>query len=398
MRIKKLAKNLKCFIAKYKLWFVGVIIFLLASYPFIFPFINKIFKLNCGELYTFGLPLEDFLTPWIALWGITCTIFTIIQLDRRISKSDKQFCDSRFSTSVSLLGNENESVRIGGIYNLHFLASEYPDEYLNIVCEIFCAYIRNTTREIKCEKRTSDEIQIIIDLLFKRDCNGKLIFESCKKDLSGSCLHKINANNEADCRNQYILTNVDFSEAVLNEVFFDKAIFTNVCFINAKLNSVNFCEAKLNNVNFEKATLDETCFLSTISNDIKFYYAKLRDCTFREISTKSILSYINFDGATLDKVIFNKAKLSHVAYNGAILNDVDFTSTNLDDIEFYEIKFSDGYFGGAILNNVDFSKSKLHRISFPSAKLNEVKFLKTVLENYSNEEIIKRSLELTSEE
>ena len=84
----------------------------------------------------------------------------------------KQLGDTRFSSGVELLGNPNESARIGGAYYLFFLAREFPDEYLNPVCEILCSHIRTITCSEEYQKKyeniPSNEIQTIIDLLFKK--------------------------------------------------------------------------------------------------------------------------------------------------------------------------------------------------------------------------------------
>ena len=82
---KKNNKNeLKGFLSKYKWWIISPCILLIITYPFIFLLINKISGLNLGEIYTFGLSLKDFMTPWIAFWGIIGAVLGIVQTQRRI--------------------------------------------------------------------------------------------------------------------------------------------------------------------------------------------------------------------------------------------------------------------------------------------------------------------------
>ena len=308
-------KKLKDFLSKYKWWILGGIVFLLMPYPFTLLGINRLTGFSIGELYTFGVPLKDFLTPWVAFWGIFGAAFGIYQMQKRISiqegqldeqrnqfqtqieVQEKQLRDNRFSSGVELLGNDNESTRIGGAYSLYFLARD-NSEYAEAVCEIFCAYIRTKTSDKKYQKeyieQPSNEIHTILGLLFERGEKDDLIFYNYYKDLyriflCGFDFFDTNLNNvsffEARLRDMYFkrseLDDVRFDKARLKDIYFEDDLYGNnkligVGFKNAILNNVKFAKAILMDVDFSDAILDK--------ETVKFDETKLADCDFDEIT------------------------------------------------------------------------------------------------------------------
>jgi len=404
-------RNVKTFLGKYKWWIAGFVFL----YPFYCPLINKIAGLNLGELYTFNLPQTEFMTVWFALGGIFGVVYNIIltqkritiqenqqyeqklQFTKQIEKQDnqieiqqknfdaqikkqddqiqiqqKQLRDTRFSSGVELLGNQHESARIGGAYNLYFLANEHRDEYLEPVCEILCAHIRSITSDKEYQKKyqekTSNEIQTILHLLFKKDKFDYLLFNDCPKNLSGTFLCKTDFTSAQ-------LSNVDFCYAKLSNVEFYNANLSNVDFMYAELNSVEFRNAKLNKVEFHKAKL----------NGVGFSFPEIGMGRNRYYS--ATLNDVDFSGAELDKVKFHDAKLNKVEFHSAKLNEVEFSLFELGGKRYLSAKLSDVKFFHAELNKVKFGKTELSDIDFWGAKLNEVDFQGTILENCSYEEI-----------
>ena len=155
-------------------------------------------------------------------------------MKNKIKVIQKQLLHSRFSSGVELLGNPNESARIGGAYNLYFLASENP-EYVATVCEILCTHIRSITSEKEYQAKhdtiSSNEIQTVINLLFKKEYN--LIFDKCGKNLRRVFLYGIDFSGTT-------LKHVDFTSATLRQARF---------FVDATLSDVSF-----NNATFENLT------------------------------------------------------------------------------------------------------------------------------------------------
>jgi len=192
---------------------------------------------------------------------------------------EKQLRETRFSSGVGLLGNTNESARIGGAYNLYFLASEFRDEYLEPVCKILCAHIRTITNEKGYEEKNfskpSNEVQTIIDILLQKDQKDSLIFNECRKDLKWAFLNGVDF--------QYMtINNVDFTDATIRSVDFRFATLNDIVFVRAKLDeNTTFLEASLKNVKFDHAEFNNASFSrAKLEDDVTFQSSRFRDIKF----------------------------------------------------------------------------------------------------------------------
>ncbi len=198
-----------------------------------------------------GLERKDAITSCIALSGVVAVVVGIFQTQRRITKQEKQFReqtelqqkqqrDARFASGVELLGNPHESTRIGGAYNLYFLARDYP-EYITPVCEILCAHLRTIASKRKFqteedrEKYPHNEIQTIINLLFRKFEKTDSIFVNEMKDINSIFLRSINFSGTRDI------------ELVVDNVYFD---YTELLLVH--FHGVKFGRA----VSFRKSEID----------------------------------------------------------------------------------------------------------------------------------------------
>ena len=289
-----------------------VILLVLVFVPFIHLFFQKIINLT-EEHYEpkiLNLKFKDFIAPWIALgafcWSMTVVYFqdnkpisptleiTNEQFEVQLKIQAKQLRDASFTKGIELLGNANESTRIGGVYQLHSLASEYRNEYEVMVSEILCAHIRTITGDDDYKKKYKDkpsnEIQTIVTLLFQKDQQDSMIFHKLRKDLKRAFLSKI-----------------DFREAIINKVDFREATIRNV----------NLLKATLSEVEFARATLDE----GTIFNE-----AKLRKVDFNNAA----ITDVSFSRADLNEVSFSEAGLTKIHFDNAKFHkDVNFYKTPL---------------------------------------------------------------------
>jgi len=386
--------------------FLAVFIIILMALPFVFLFIKKAKYWNFGEPYTSVLS-SKFITAWIAFWGVIGAAIGIIQIQTQVNIQQKQLRDTRFSSGVELLGNEKESARIGGVYNLYFLANEHPQEYLESACEILCSHIRTITREKDYQEKhiekPSNEVQTVINLLFKKDRNNKLIFDDCNKNfkdafLCGSDFTKALINNtffessilnNSDFSYSMLIKNVYFKSSELRSVNFGHSVLKNISFFSNQLNDIDFFKANLNNVDFSHRALkfdifrkplpkpknDDFIFFDIDSkppytiDDLYFMEATLKNVDFSYI----ILNNFYFATATLEDVFFKNSTLNNASFCiglGALkatLNNVDFESSSLNDI----------VFGENTLKNVSFQNAKLNCVTFWTARLYDADFQKT---------------------
>lgn len=274
------------------------LLFITIFSPFIYLISVNIKSQKIYNLKILGVSFKDFMTIWVAFFGLLGIFGGVIQVQKQIQIQQKQLHDTRFSSSVELLGNQNESARIGGIYNLYFLAKEYPDEYLYPVCEIFCAHIRTITSDKiyqqKYEENASNEIIVILDFLFKKREN-KLIFKNCYKDLrrvflSGVYIHWAH------------LEHVNFGYATLNHVGFGYGAFQDVNFNDAILTHQYFIDIKMNKVYFDHSIFCWGYFEDSDLSDVRFKFCKFNNFDFKD--TK--LERIDFEGTVFKNYSYDE--------------------------------------------------------------------------------------------
>ena len=139
----------------------------------------------------------------------------------------------RFKNAIEHLGHRSDSVRLGGAYELFYLARDTED-LRQTVLDILCAHIRRATSDAEYRERfrwePSEEVQSLLTLLFVQSHS---VFEGLKANLSASWL------NGADLRG-----------ARLRE-----GILTRAHLQWAKLEEANLELASLDNVHMQKANL-----------------------------------------------------------------------------------------------------------------------------------------------
>jgi flagellar motor protein MotB len=314
------------------------------------------------------------MTPWIAFWGLVGIFVGCYQVNMQIQLQQKQLRDTRFASSVELLGNSQESVRIGGIYNLYFLASEYSDEYLNPVCEILCAHMCTKTRDSvyqeEYQDRASNEIQTILDLLFKEK-NSQVIFNECVNNLPETFLNGVNL-----MLNTNTIDTTNITSTTLNKVNFGGAKLSNAFFGMSELNNVSFMYAELNDVRFDKAKLTNVIFSTAKLNSVHFNSAKLNNVFFGKIELVNKIAddavpkfVVGFADLMTEFRIF-QANLIDVDFTGAELTDVDFTGSILENFSYEDIikpKFTLGLtkYGQVIT----FNEGQVIKVTFDSGIL-----------------------------
>jgi hypothetical protein len=68
-------------------------------------------------------------------------------LERQTENTQKQIAAEQFKNAVDHLGNEKQSVVLGGVHALHNLATTFPEQYGKQVFEVLCSFIREETRK-----------------------------------------------------------------------------------------------------------------------------------------------------------------------------------------------------------------------------------------------------------
>ncbi|KAA6323205.1 Secreted effector protein PipB2 [termite gut metagenome] len=284
-----------------------------------------------NHLHTvFGLDSQkDFFTFWIALFGAIGIAINIYHNQKRIRLQEKQLQkqdeqlqkqqkhidvlsktqqDGRFAKGVELLGNASESARTGAAYNLFFLAKEFPEEYSKSVFEILCSHIRTNTNDKEYQDKyktsPSNEIQTIVDLLFRN-------YEDEQYPFLGY---------EAILRNSF-LAGCDLGSTYLKGAYLTKANLENANLRQADLEGAHFKKAYLWEVNLERANLWETHLEGASLWKAHLEGADLRRADLSEANLEEAdLSYAyledaNLEGTNLKGVDLDKARNLDKALN-----------------------------------------------------------------------------------
>ena len=87
-----------------------------------------------------GLVIGGIIAILLAVWRSTVA-------ERQADTAQQSLLNERYERGAEMLGSDVLSARLGGIYSLQRLASEYPHKYHIQVMQLFCAFVRNPTRQ-----------------------------------------------------------------------------------------------------------------------------------------------------------------------------------------------------------------------------------------------------------
>lgn len=255
----------------------------------------------------------------LVLLGLWINNRRVAEQIRQNNIAEKGQINTRFKDAATLLGSENVSSILSGVYALHQIASESSvgDEiqkgYVRIIHDILCAYVRENTetivkeddgREWRVNSKPTIVIQTIIKVLFK---NNEFIYSDLMTDLS-NCIFE-----DTDFDNAYI-ANVDFSKTK---------------FIRSTANNCSFVACYLENtfideVNFSGSSFDKVVFDNSHIKNSSLAESKLSECDFWDV--------------ILYKTTFEKAKMEKIDFKNAIFEeDVIFSDTALAGFTLDEI-------------------------------------------------------------
>ena len=94
-----------------------------------------------------GLVMAGTVALPLAIWRGLVANHQASAAQRQAETAQKSLLNARYERGAEMLGNNVPSVRLGGIYALERLASEYPEEYHLEVMKLFCTFVRNPTQD-----------------------------------------------------------------------------------------------------------------------------------------------------------------------------------------------------------------------------------------------------------
>jgi|GEM_PF-831847 len=330
-----------------------------------------------------------------------------------VSSERKQIAE-RLAKAVDQLGNNELSVRVGGIFLLEQIAQNSPEDHW-IVMEILTFYIRDQSLKGKSvfkpkiedtEEDQTDKYSIEAVLKKIRAELAISVTTDIQAALTVICRRKSNQDTRSrvidlsfcDIRGSD-LKNAKLNSADLRGANLSGANLQNADLSCANLEGVNLTLAVINNANLEKTKLNNALLNSAYLNNAKLQYTDLTNAQFKSA---------NLQGAKLNHSTLYFACLVNAKLQGADLSQANFNLTDmkgsiidsktkidrkwklvhdintkvakdkqLDGMDFSGAVLTFANFEGASLKNAIFNGADLSGANFKNACLEGASFLKT---------------------
>jgi uncharacterized protein YjbI with pentapeptide repeats len=273
----------------------------------------------------------------IASMSTGATIFGGSILFLNFSQGENRLITERFTRSIEQLGNQTETIRIGGIYALERIANDSPRDGWTIM-EVLSSFVRGKQ-----------------DLKGQDAANLSAIRTDAQAALTVIARRKI----ELETESQYLdLSFTNLRAANLVGANLDRTKLISSSLIQADLRSANLNDTNLSHANLNGANLTQ---------------AKLVEANLIQAN----LSNTNLSAANLDRANLNKADLSDAILDGSILTNASLGNTNLSGAVLIGANLRGATLSKANLTKADLSGADLERVNLEGANLNKTDLRKT---------------------
>lgn len=283
---------------------------LIIAFPFWYePIIVDYFGINT---------MEENLLKWEVIKGIGYALglmllaWQVLNTSRRADAAEKNAetalkanTEQRYHNAVSHLSNENESIRIGAIYNLYHI-SQSTKTYDETIFDMFCVHLKSDNSKMLDKKETiqisKKEKQIMIDKLFRVEEEKRIVAEPDSIDISGADLNSI------DFSDAY-LRNAKLTGVNIDLCIFDRADLTGATLPSELGGTKSMLGAKLDNIKL---------YTKTNMRGLKLQPSELQKGNKKASSlVNSVLLSVDLSNADLTEV-----NLTGANFNGSILKSV----------------------------------------------------------------------------
>ncbi len=238
-----------------------------------------------------------------AVVGLVLAIWRARVADRQSKTAQRSLLNEQYQKGAEMLGSEVLSVRLGGIYALARLAREHPEEYHVQIMRLFCAFVRNLTKEDKKGEENTKEMEAMFERGAKEEGEEKPELRPDVQEIMSAIGYRGDA--QIDIENQEKPTyRLDLCKANLINAQLGRANLS-----NADLRGVGLCDAWLLRVNLSGALLTR----ADLSN------AKLMGADLSNVQ----LMWAKLPGTWLDGVNLSGAKLWRADLSGANLSTTE---------------------------------------------------------------------------
>ncbi len=330
-------------------------------------------------------------------WGISGLIATLVAVgllqrtaaldeQNKITKEgqDKGHIHERFKAATDHLGNERASVRIAAFNEFYRLAELNQELGLKkTIFGILCAHLRQTTKHENYQKKEeysdtaesrknkpTEEVQSLLDILFKPNKENELIFVSNVANLEGVYLQ--GANLQEVNLEKANLKKTNLKKVNLKKVNLKKTNLFNADLQGADLRRADLRWADLRGTDLRNADLREADMRWTYLQDADLRCAKMRKADLRCANLRDAdlrgtnLLRVDLRGGVLRDADLRDANLRGVKLRGANLRDADLRGAKLR-----EAKLREANLRGANLKNAKLQDANLQDANLQKAKISE---------------------------
>ena len=246
----------------------------------------------------------------------------------------------RLKNAIEHLGNEKESVRWGGAYELYHLAED-SKEFSQTVLDMLCLQIRQMTSEtiyrVAHQSKPSEEVQSLLTLLFVQKHE---VFKGCDINLQGSWLKGAN------------LGKARLAKAVLYGAHLQDANLIDARLQGARLEGAHLQDARLDRAHLQGAKLGTARLQKVMLTDAQLQGADFRWAHLKE----AILDRANLQGADLNSARLQRANLYQAHLQGTNLKGAKLQRANLNDARLQGAHLQDANLTGALQRGIDPTK------------------------------------------
>ncbi len=295
----------------------------------------------------------------------------------------------RLKNAIEHLGNEKDSVRLGGAYELFHLAKDAKEDVKELrqtALDILCTHIRWTTSENeyqeKHESKPSEEIQSLLTLLFVQE---QEVFKGLQINLQGSWL------NGADLYGAR-LEKAILIGARLQKTNLEKANLQRGNLVRARLREANLSKACLQGATLTEARLQKTDLIRACLQRGNLVRAYLQDADLDSAYLQGTdlreaqLQEANLNSAHLQGAVFYKAHLQRAVLVQAHLQGAIFYQAHLQGAILADTHLQGAYLRGAQLHEADVAGARLQ-----GANSRERPFIQKPFENLIRNQIGKET-------
>ena len=288
-------------------------------------------------------------------------------LNKQHKMIEKGHVHERFKTATEHLDNERVLVRIAAFNEFYHVAEIEPDLRQTIL-NILCTHLRLTTKDenyqkeakaagtpISIEIKPTEEVQSLLNILFKHDNKDNFIFAGMVADLEEVYLPGAN------------LQEAILQKANLRESNLQKAKLQGADLQGADLQKANLQRADLQGADLRKANLQRAYLQGADLRKAKLQEANLR--------------YTNLQGADLQDANLQKAKLASADLQEAKMFNTQLqravlSGANLQKADLQDANLQGANLLGANLQGAYLQDANLQRANLPGANLQGARITK----------------------